>query len=46
MKLLREYLRAERGLGTDRLYISSYWKQGLVEDDHRDIKRSDAASLS
>ncbi|ATW05341.1 siderophore-interacting protein [Sphingorhabdus sp. YGSMI21] len=42
MKLLREYLRVEQGFGPDRLYISSYWKRGLIEDDHKQIKRADA----
>ncbi len=42
MKLLRQYLRFEHELGPDRLYISSYWKRGLIEDDHKQIKRADA----
>lgn len=42
MRLLRTYLREERGLGADRLYISSYWKSGLVEDAHKVIKREDS----
>lgn len=42
MRALRSYLRDERGLGPDRLYISSYWKAGLTEEDHREAKRSDA----
>lgn len=42
MKALRLYLREERGLGSDRLYISSYWKAGLTEDGHREAKRADA----
>ena len=42
MQRLRDYLRTERGLGTDRLYISSYWKTGLTEESHKVIKREDA----
>jgi len=42
MRNLRTYLRGERGLTPDRLYISSYWKRGLVEDDHRTVKSADA----
>ncbi len=42
MKALRDYLRTERGLGRDRLYASSYWKQGEDEDSHRVSKRADA----
>ena len=42
MRGLRTYLREERQLGKDQLYISSYWKRGLIEDAHREVKRSDA----
>lgn len=45
MKLLRQYLRVEHGFGTERLYISSYWKRGLIEDDHKQVKRVDAEAL-
>ncbi|MCP3729899.1 siderophore-interacting protein [Sphingomonas sp. MG17] len=41
MRALRSYLRDERGLGPDRLYISSYWKAGLSEDEHKIAKRDD-----
>jgi NADPH-dependent ferric siderophore reductase len=46
MKLLRQYLRVEQQFGKERLYISSYWKRGLVEDEHKDIKRADAKTNS
>jgi NADPH-dependent ferric siderophore reductase len=42
MRALREYLRGQRGLGPDRLYISSYWKQGATEEAHKVVKREDA----
>jgi len=42
MQHLRAYLRDERGLGPDQLYISSYWKSGLTEDAHKVAKREDA----
>lgn len=42
MQALRAYLRAERQLGPDRLYLSSYWKQGLTEEAHKVVKREDA----
>lgn len=44
MKLLRQLLRVEHDFGKERLYISSYWKRGLVEDDHKQIKRADAGA--
>lgn len=42
MQRLRAYLRDERGLGPNALYISSYWKSGLTEDAHKVAKREDA----
>ncbi|MEP3655542.1 MAG: siderophore-interacting protein [Litorimonas sp.] len=45
MKLLRQYLRTEQNFGKDKLYISSYWKRGLIEDDHKRIKRVDAEAV-
>lgn len=43
MRAARSFLRGELGLGRDQLYISSYWKAGLAEDDHKRIKSEDAA---
>ena len=42
MRPLRAYLRDDRLLGSDRLYASSYWKRGLDETGHREVKRADA----
>ncbi|KHL25653.1 siderophore-interacting protein [Croceibacterium mercuriale] len=46
MRALRSYLREERGLGPDRLYISSYWQAGSTEDRHREVKRADMEALA
>ena len=46
MRLTRQYLREERGLGPAQLYISSYWKLGLGEEKHREIKRADATTAA
>ena len=46
MRRLRTYLRQERGLEPDQLYISSYWKQGLGEDQHRVVKWADAETAA
>jgi len=46
MRNLRDYLRFERGLGRDNLYISSYWKHGSREDAHRIAKRADAEAAA
>lgn len=43
MRALRSFLQGELGLGRGQLYISSYWKAGLAEDDHKRIKSEDAA---
>ena len=46
MKELRSYFREERGLGKDDLYISSYWKLGMNEDNHKVIKSEDAKTAA
>lgn len=46
MRRTRQYLRTERGLSPEQLYISSYWKQGLVEDEHREVKYADSVAAS
>ena len=46
MKILRDYLRIERQLNKDNLYISSYWKHGSNEDGHRDAKRADKTTVT
>lgn len=40
---LRKYLVAERGLDRRAMYISAYWKIGLVEDQHQVQKNVAAA---
>ena len=42
MRELRSLFRDELGLSGPSLYISSYWKHGLVEDEHKLVKREDA----
>ena len=46
MRQLRDYFRTERGLTSGNLYISSYWKAGLTEDNHKIAKREDADALA
>jgi len=41
MQALRSYLRDGRGLDRDHLYISSYWKYGESDEDHRVAKTAD-----
>ena len=42
MRNLRAFLRDDLGLRGESLYISSYWKAGLIEDEHKLAKREDA----
>jgi NADPH-dependent ferric siderophore reductase len=44
MKRLREYLRSELSLAPADLYLSSYWKHGMIEDEHKLAKQQDAAA--
>lgn len=42
MKKIRQYYRDEHSLQKPHLYVSSYWKQGLKEEEHKVAKRDDA----
>ncbi|MEL7197597.1 MAG: siderophore-interacting protein [Pseudomonadota bacterium] len=42
MRKLRAFLRDELALTPRELYISSYWKHGLSETEHKVVKREDA----
>ena len=42
MKLLRKYFLKEKGLSRKSFYISSYWKHGISEDEHKLVKKTDA----
>ncbi|EGU46317.1 utilization protein for catechol-siderophore [Vibrio ichthyoenteri ATCC 700023] len=42
MRELRQYLRNEKAIDRDFIYISSYWKNGVSEDGHKVIKQQDA----
>ncbi|OSQ48880.1 siderophore-interacting protein [Thalassospira alkalitolerans] len=46
MKKLRDHFRGNRGLGKDDLYISSYWKLGINEDNHKVVKAEDAQTAA
>lgn len=45
MQKLRKYLKQTRLLNKEQLYISSYWKIGNDEDQHKTEKRQDAQQL-
>lgn len=42
MRALRQFLREEHQIARGDLYISSYWKLGANEDQHKQEKRVDA----
>jgi NADPH-dependent ferric siderophore reductase len=41
---LRQYILKEKDLIKDDVYISGYWKIGLMEDEHQQVKRLEAQS--
>ncbi|MEL0636740.1 siderophore-interacting protein [Marinomonas sp. TI.3.20] len=42
MKALRRFFKDEKKVEKTNLYISSYWKQGSNEDQHKAVKRADS----
>lgn len=42
MKALRDFFKNEKNISKENLYISSYWKLGINEDEHKIEKRNDA----
>ncbi|MEM9047509.1 MAG: siderophore-interacting protein [Pseudomonadota bacterium] len=43
IRAMRTYLLGERRLPREDAYISGYWKIGLVEDEHQQLKRKEPA---
>lgn len=44
MRELRRYFRNECQINRKDLYVSSYWKRGVSEDEHKKLKREDNES--
>jgi NADPH-dependent ferric siderophore reductase len=42
MRLIRRYLKNERQLDRDSMYVSSYWKMGITEEQHKVVKQQDS----
>ncbi|MEM1429743.1 MAG: siderophore-interacting protein [Pseudomonadota bacterium] len=43
IRAIRDFLLTEKRLPREDTYISGYWKIGLVEEEHQDLKRTEAA---
>ncbi|QQA45088.1 siderophore-interacting protein [Pelagovum pacificum] len=43
IRALRQHLLNERGVARADAYVSGYWKIGLVEDEHQQFKKTEAA---
>lgn len=41
MRKIRQYLKTECGIEKSHLYISSYWKRGDTEEQHKIVKQDD-----
>lgn len=46
MRALRHYFKHERNVDKQSVYVSSYWKRGLSEEEHKKVKRTDAETTA
>ena len=44
MKALRSYFKQEKKVVSKDLYVSSYWKAGLSEEQHKKVKKLDSVA--
>ena len=42
MKSLRRFFQKEKGIDKQKMYISSYWKVGLDQEEHKEVKKTDS----
>lgn len=42
MKKIRQYLKVDIGIEKSHLYVSSYWKKGNTEEEHKVTKQDDS----
>ncbi len=45
MKIIRQYLSKDLQIERSKLYISSYWKKGINEEEHKKVKQADLKTL-
>ncbi len=46
MKSLRDYFQKEKNIKKNEMYISSYWKLGLDQEEHKIVKKEDSLKWS
>jgi len=46
MKKIRQSLKQNRNVDKSHLYISSYWRKGLQEEEHKVVKKDDAQVMA
>ena len=46
MRELRSYYRTERAVARDAFYLSSYWRAGCTEDQHKVAKQRDTSATA
>ncbi|WP_422049678.1 siderophore-interacting protein [Shimia sp.] len=46
MRALRSYYRTDRGVDRDQIYLSSYWRAGRTEDQHKIDKQADSKAAA
>ncbi len=46
MRALRSYYRNDRSVGRDQIYLSSYWRAGRTEDQHKIDKQADSKAAA
>ena len=46
MRALRRYFKQEKNVDKKAVYVSSYWKCGLSEEQHKKVKRADAETAA
>lgn len=42
MKILREFFKVQKKIEKKDIYISSYWKKGLNQEEHKIVKKKDS----
>ncbi len=42
MRAMRRYFKQDRHVAKQDIYVSSYWKNGVAEDEHKKIKKLDS----